>query len=114
MSDEAKLRERFFRDPLPTRLGGLAATLARVSSSARASGSDATVTSLLNEAKYFIEWTAAETNPEDAAELAQIQVQIALWERAWDTASSNKAERTLLSMQAKLWSDKALEISGLL
>jgi hypothetical protein len=32
-----KLRERFLRDPLPRRLGGLAATLGRISSSARKS-----------------------------------------------------------------------------
>ncbi len=38
--DKAKreqLRERFLRDPLPLRLGGLAATLGRISSSIRKS-----------------------------------------------------------------------------
>lgn len=35
--NKEKLHERFLRDPLPRRLGGLAATLARVSSVARKS-----------------------------------------------------------------------------
>ena len=37
MINKEKLRERFLRDPLPRRLGGLAATLGRISSSARKS-----------------------------------------------------------------------------
>jgi hypothetical protein len=34
MKDMIKLRERFLHDPLPRRLGGIAATLGRISSSA--------------------------------------------------------------------------------
>ncbi|MFH1907696.1 MAG: hypothetical protein ABIL11_10025 [Chloroflexota bacterium] len=54
MKDKEKLRERFLRDPLPRRLGGLAAT-----------------------------------------------------------ASQNPKQRILLSVQAKDWSDKAVDFSGL-
>lgn len=42
-----KLRERFLRDPLPRRLGGLAATFGRVSSSARELSDPANVAQLL-------------------------------------------------------------------
>ena len=35
MKDMENLRERFLRDPLPRRLGGIAATMGRISSSAR-------------------------------------------------------------------------------
>ena len=108
-----KLRDRFLRDPLPRRLGGLAATLGRISSSARESSDPAGVTRLLQEAKYLIEWTAADTEPEIAAELVSIQTQINLWLRAWEKTSQLKEQRTLLSVQAKHWSDRALEFSGL-
>ncbi len=114
MLNKEKLRERFLRDSLPRRLGGLAATLGRISSSARESSDPANVVHLLEEAKYLIEWTAADTEPEVAAELVSMQTLINLWLKAWDKASQNKQQRTLLSVQAKLWSDKAMDFSGLL
>lgn len=112
--NKEKLRERFLRDPLPRRLGGLAATLGRISSSARNSTDAVIVKNLLEEAKYLIEWTAQETIPETAAELVSMQTLITLWVQAWETASQNKTQRTLLSVQAKQWSDRALDLSGLL
>ena len=105
MKDMDQLRERFLRDPLPRRLGGLAATLGRISSSARKSTDPATVALLLDEAKHLIEWTAAE--------LVQIQIMITLWQHAWNEASQNPKQRILLSVQAKNWSDKAVDFSGL-
>jgi hypothetical protein len=114
MKDEEKIRQRFLRDPLPRRLGGLAATLGRISSSARNSNDPAIVSNLLDEAKHFIEWTAAEAEPETAAELVQMQTMITLWQRTWDDASQNPKQRVLLSVQAKDWSDKALDYSGLI
>ena len=114
MPNKEKLKERFLRDPLPRRLGGLAATLGRVSSVARKSADPDNVVSLLEEAKYFIEWTAAETEPAIAAELVSMQTMINLWLRAWDKASRDKEQRTLLSVQAKHWSDRALDFSGLI
>ncbi len=113
MKDREKVRERFLRDPLPRRLGGLAATLGRISSSARRSTEPAIVASLLDEAKHLIEWTAADTEPETAAELVRIQTMISLWQRAWEEASRNPRQRLLLSVQAKDWSDKAVDFSGL-
>ena len=113
MKDKQKLRERFMRDPLPRRLGGLSATLGRISSSARESSDPAQVANLLDEAKHLIEWTAAETEPETAAELVQMQTMITLWQRAWTEASQNHQQRVLLSVQAKDWSDRAVDFSGL-
>jgi hypothetical protein len=113
MPNKEKRRERYLRDPLPRRLGGLAATLGRVSSVARKSSDPTNVARLLEEAKYMIEWTAAETEPEIAAELVSMQTLLNLWLRAWENASQYKAQRVLLSVQAKFWSDRALDFSGL-
>jgi len=113
MINKEKLRERFLRDPLPRRLGGLAATLGRISSSARNSLDASVVVNLLDEAKHLIEWTAADTEPETASELVHIQTMLALWQRAWTEASLNPKQRILLSVQAKEWSDKAVDFSGL-
>lgn len=113
IANKEKSRERFLRDPLPRRLGGLAATFGRVSSVARKSSDPANVTRLLEEAKYMIEWTAADADPEIAAELVSIQTLVSLWLRAWETASEHRAQRALLSVQARHWSDRALDFSGL-
>ena len=114
MIDKERLRKRFLRDPLPRRLGGLAATLGRISSSARKSSDPAIVSDLLDEARRLIEWTAGETEPETAAELVRIQILLTVWQKAWETASQNPHERLLLSLQAKDWSDRAVDLSGLL
>ena len=113
MKDREKHRERFLRDPLPRRLGGLAATLGRISSSARKSSDPAIVANLLDEAKHLIEWTAGETEPETASELVRMQTMIALWQHAWEEASQHPNQRILLSVLAKDWSDKTLGFSGL-
>ena len=89
MTNKEKLRERFLRDPLSRRLGGLAATLGRISSSARKSNDPSIVSNLLDEAKHLIEWTAADTEPETAAEFVRTQTMITLWQHAWDEASQH-------------------------
>jgi hypothetical protein len=113
VKDLEQLRERFLRDPLPRRLGGLAATLGRISSSARKSTDPTIVANLLHEAKHLIEWTATEVEPEAAAELVRMQTMITLWQRAWDEVSQSPKQRLLLSVQAKDWPDKAVDFSGL-
>jgi hypothetical protein len=107
-------QERFLRQPLPVRLGSIAADLARVTSLARREPVPSALNTMLEESLRFIEWTAASTEPEVAAELVDIQLQIALWRRAWPEAQKHRAQRTLLSVQAKKWSDQILGYSGLL
>jgi hypothetical protein len=69
---------------------------------------------MIEESRWFIEWTAAETEPEVAAELVEIQRQLGLWRRAWPEAQKHHPQRVLLSVQAKKWSDQILGYSGLL
>jgi hypothetical protein len=67
----------------------------------------------LDEAKHLIEWTAADTDPEVAAELVAMQKLIVLWQKAWTKTVITREQRTLLATQAKQWSDRTLEFSGL-
>ncbi len=114
MVNKEKLRQRFLRDPLPVRLGGIAATLGRISSGARSAESPAPVAALLEEAKYLIEWTAAEADPYTAADLVQIQRLLVQWQKIWETAAAtDKTQRVLLATLAKEWSDRTLQHSGL-
>jgi hypothetical protein len=114
MKNVAETRARYLADPLPRRLGALAADLARVASSARHPTGGESVELMLEESLHFIEWTAAELAPEEAAELVDIQIMLALWQRAWPEAQRHRSQRTLLSFQAKKWSDQVLNYSGLL
>lgn len=114
MVNKEKLHQRFMRDSLERRLGNLAATLGRISSSARDSNTPNIVSDLLDEAKHLIEWTAADMESEKAAELVQMQRLITLWQKSWESSYNEKPLRILLAAQAKDWSDKALQSSGLI
>lgn len=60
MKDWTAVRERYLRDNLSVRLGGLAANLSRINSFAAHDASREAVESMIDESKLFIEWTAAE------------------------------------------------------
>jgi hypothetical protein len=113
MKNKEKLYERFMRDPLPRRLGGLSATLGRISSSARQSTDVTQVANLLDEAKHLIEWTAADAEPDIASELVNMQRLIVLWQKAWTKTEITSEQKILLATQAKQWSDQVLDFSGL-
>lgn len=113
MINKEKKKARFLRDPLSIRLASLAADLGRVASSARHETGLQAVSEMLEESVYFIEWTAAEAEPEIAAELVDIQRMITLWREAWPEMAKSTTQRTLLAVQAKKWSDQVLDFSGL-
>jgi hypothetical protein len=112
MKNLERIKTRYLKDPWPTRLAGIAADLGRVSSSARHTTGSESVAQMLEESQYFIEWTAAELDPEVAGELVNIQVLIALWRRAWPEAQHQPQQRTILSVQAKTWADQILGLAG--
>jgi hypothetical protein len=113
MNNKERKKIRYLKDPLPVRLGGIAADLARIASSARHPNSAASVAEMLEESQYYIEWTASEAEIDAAAELVDIQRMIAAWRRVWSESQLSQAQRTLLSVQAKKWSDQVLGYSGL-
>jgi hypothetical protein len=114
MKNQSAIRERYLRDPLPIRLGGLAANLARVRSFADHPKHGATIESLLDESKYFVEWTAPEADIETQAALVALQVELALWQLNWPTIWSDPVQRAVVASQAQEWSNQVLEMSGLL
>ncbi len=98
---------------MPIRLGGLAADLARVASFSEIAANEA-VASVLDESRYFIEWVAPDIPIDDAAELVEIQRGLTHWYYIWPEAQNNPDERRKLADQARQWSDRVLEMSGLL
>ena len=103
------VRQRYLRDPLPVRLGGLAADLARLASCAENPQNQSAVVSLLEEGKYFAEW-AADGAPLPVQEaLAQMQLSLAIWHRRWLAGR----REPLMCEEAHRWSDQLLALSGL-
>jgi hypothetical protein len=113
MKDRNVIRERYLRDGLPIRLGGLAANLARVKSFSDHPDHRDIVESLLDESKFFIEWTALDTEPELQADLVELQVRLACWQRSWINIWADPARRAAVAKEARAWSERLLKISGL-
>lgn len=109
-----RIRARYLRDATPTRLGGIAANLARVDSFSRHEEGRAAVESLLEESKHFIDWAGPELDIEMAVELAGLQRQIVQWHRHLDEVWTDPTQRRKLSDSARAWSDRVLHLSGLL
>jgi len=114
MRDRLPLRERYLGDSLPIRLGGLAANLRRIRSFAVHENGGEAVVSLIEECKYFIEWTASEAPIETAAQLVDLQVQLARWQHHWARIWSDPMGRQRLAEHSLAWSDRVLGLSGLL
>lgn len=114
MRDYTAIQVRYLQDDLPVRLGGLAANLRRVQSFSRNDANRDVVESMLDESKHFIEWTAAEADIDKAAELVELQVQLARWQYKWHDIWNDPAQRREMAEQSGRWSDRVLELSGLL
>lgn len=104
---------RFQSENTSNRLGHIASNLARLRTFCTTAYPEA-VESVADETMYFIEWTAADIEPEYAEELVNIQVQLARWKLKFDSLWSDKSERKNMSEQASVWSERVLDISGLL
>lgn len=114
MTKLESLRSRFMRDPIPIRLGGLAANLARLGSFSKNEGHRDVVLSILFESKWFIEWTSADLNILESAELVELQIQLALWSLQSHNEWSNDNWRNKLANESNQWSQRILEMSGLI
>ena len=114
MKDWTAIRERYLRDDLAIRLGGLAANMARIASFSDHVGHQSAVKDILVESEYFIEWLAPDASLEVQAELVNLQVQLARWvvrlEQDWLDV---EARRQMASL-AKQSSQEILQRSGLL
>jgi hypothetical protein len=114
VKDRSTIRGRYLRDPLPVRLGGLAANLSRIKSFTAHEASRDAVESLIDESKYFIEWTAADAEIQTAAELVALQIQLARWQCSWSRIWVDLERRRRFAEESSVWSKRVLELSGLL
>jgi len=107
-------KERYLRDDLPVRLGGLAANLARVKSFSESDANSEAVYLLLEESKYYIEWAGPEMDAREAVSLIDLQRVISGWQLRWDSVWSDIDRRKMLARVTTRWSTEILRKSGLL
>lgn len=113
MSDLAGIKERYLRDDVPVRLGNLAANLARLGSLLNNPTNREAADRLLTESKFFIEWTASETDVEVAGQLVELQVQLARWQIRLPGILDDPEQQSETAQHARRWSDRILQVSGL-
>ncbi|MBI4671136.1 MAG: hypothetical protein HY741_05655 [Chloroflexi bacterium] len=114
MKDWEAYRKRFLQDAIPVRLGGVSANLARVKSASRNDQHLEVVRDMIQDTEYLIEWTAPDLEAETASELVEIQVQLAHWCLTWESVWNDIDQRRAVAEQAGHWSEKILDLSGLL
>lgn len=114
MKDESAIKQRYLRDALPVRLGGLAANLARITSFSNNPQHGDVIERLIEESKFFIEWTAGDAELSVQAELVELQRQLARWQHDWQTVWADQGSRMNMAERSLVWSQRVLEMSGLL
>lgn len=114
MKNVKEIKERFMSDALQRRLGGLAANLARVRSFSTNPANHSSVEGLINESKYFIEWTTLDVSPACQEELVQLQIRLSLWQREWREIWGSDSRRKKMASDAGNWSERVLKIAGLI
>jgi len=104
MGNLEEIKKRFSRNSLPVRLGCIASNLARMGSFARMKNNRDVIEDLVEESKFFIEWTVPKASSNIQEKLIDLQLKLALLKY------NKKAEIIKL---AESWSGKLIKLSGL-
>lgn len=109
----AERKQRFLRDSNAVRLGNIAANLARIRSFSNNPANRAAVRDLLEESRYFIEWSAAGLELRQQIFLRKLMRRLTRWLRTQPYWSESPRSRRQLSVEAGVWSERTLAQSGL-
>jgi hypothetical protein len=97
----AVFHKSFSRLPLNTRLGNLAVTINRVADSLEQHQNSDGTKGFVREAMWFIEWTAAELEPEHMKVLIDTQRTMGQWSKNWDDVWSDQSTVIKVREQAR-------------
>jgi len=109
--DWKRLEARYAKLEWQQRLGNLASTLARAATAANNPRTSASVSDLLREGMWVIEWGQADTPLDVLVELVPLQKELGLLKRAWEQDS--QAVRPLLAFRSRVMSDQVLKLLDL-
>jgi len=106
-------RPGFSRDDSRHRLGAIAANLDRINTFAGQAYDPKIVRGVIDETRYFVEWTAGNVVPEDAEQLVALQRLVVKWLRDWEAIQYDHTRRSEIAPIAASWSERLLAMSGL-
>jgi hypothetical protein len=106
------IKTRYLQDALQVRLGGIAANLARIASASSDPRDWKAVESMLEETKFFIEWTAPDAPLSVQAFLVEVQIQLALWHRIWSKVHTEVKDREKLQHWSRVMSERVLTVAS--
>lgn len=109
MKNLEEIRARYSREPFNRRLGHLASDLLRISTFLDNPKNITVVNDIIEESKFFIEWTAKEAPYKIQEFFADIQPKLALWQLRLKTGSSKES----LKRSAREWSTQLVQFSGI-
>lgn len=105
----------FMQDDVPTRLRRLATHLSQIQSLLTQGSSENLILALVDESRYFIEWTVPDTVKADdidrACELVDLVRLLTRWLFHWDNIWTDAEQKQSASLQASYWLQRVLEIS---
>lgn len=104
MGNLEEIKKRFLKNSLSVRLGCIASDLARISSFISIRNSQQVVNDIIEESKFFIEWTAPNASLDIQEQLVNLQVKLALLKGS---------KKTEIAKLTENWSNKILKLSGL-
>lgn len=114
MTDEVILQERYLRDTTPRRLGNLASSVKRLGRFISMSEFDRTVHELAQECRLFARWAASEVEYETSLALRELQTDLETWQKFYAQRKGDENWRASINHACTQWSQRLLELSGLL
>lgn len=114
MTNESQLRLRYLQDDVPHRMGNLASTLSRLSDFVDFNRPAESILAVLQEGEHFVKWTEPDVDARTAVELQRLALDLKSWRGFWTAPASATARAAEMSAAARAWSDRVLELSGLL
>ena len=112
MKNLPAIRERFLQENTQMKLGHLASDLARIASLLNMQAGEKALQNVMEETKFFAEWTAPDTDPETQAFLLEIRSLITEKELEWDSLSNDENWRDETAKCLRNLSNKLLKKAG--
>lgn len=114
MIDESKLQALHLRDPLPRQLGNLASSVNRLGFLIASRKPSSLVGQLFRECQLFAAWTAHEADFETKLALEDLQSSLTVLQSAFSVEDAAEDWRAQCNQTCAQWSQRLLELSGLL
>jgi hypothetical protein len=111
MTNLTYLQENFVQHSVATRLSNLATHLTQIQSLLHDPALMNLVNDLIDESRYFIEWTVPEMDIDQAAELVDLGRFLTRWLFDWEQIWSSAEVKNQIIQELGIWSERVLQIA---